>query len=277
MPQLKGIDWGIITPYNNQIQTLEASLGKGFEIATVHKFQGREKDTIIISTVDNVVTSFSDDASLLNVAVSRAKKSLYIVVSGNEQPLGSNLNDLIEYMNYNNFTIIQSKVSSVFDILYKQYDAFRKHQLRKNPKISTYDSENIMFSLIQKAFSKLGLSHLGVVCHQPMCFLVKDFQIFNEEERKYAQHPATHLDFLIYNQVTKRPVLAIEVDGYSFHQKGSTQHTRDQKKDKILNQIGIPLLRFSTTGSGEEEKLEMKLKELLLPFNLMSKAEPGNR
>lgn len=33
----------------------------GIEIATVHKFQGREKDTVIISTVDDEISDFVDD------------------------------------------------------------------------------------------------------------------------------------------------------------------------------------------------------------------------
>ena len=50
---------------------------------------------IIISTTDNYITSFADDPNLLNVAVSRAKSKLCIVMSGNEQPQGTNIGDLI--------------------------------------------------------------------------------------------------------------------------------------------------------------------------------------
>src|SRR3712207_8525651 len=57
----------------------------GVEVATVHKYQGREKDTIIMSVVDNQITSFVDEANLLNVAVSRAKRKFVLVVTGNEQ------------------------------------------------------------------------------------------------------------------------------------------------------------------------------------------------
>lgn len=45
------------------------------EVATIHKYQGREKDAIIMSVVDNQITPFADDANMLNVAVSRAKKN----------------------------------------------------------------------------------------------------------------------------------------------------------------------------------------------------------
>ena len=87
----------------------------------MHKFQGREKDVIVLSTVDDIVTSFSDDPNLLNVAVSRAKKELVVVASEMEQPAGSNMGELIDYIRYHNCDVQYSAVSSVFDYLYKQY------------------------------------------------------------------------------------------------------------------------------------------------------------
>ena len=51
-----------------------------------------------MTTVDDVITSFSDDPNLLNVAVSRAKSQFYLVVSGNEQPKDCNISDLIAYI-----------------------------------------------------------------------------------------------------------------------------------------------------------------------------------
>jgi len=74
----------------------------------VHKFQGREKDVIIVSTVADTVTPFIDNPNLLNAAVSRAKKQLYLVVSDKEQPKNSNIGYLIDYIEYNNGTIERS-------------------------------------------------------------------------------------------------------------------------------------------------------------------------
>lgn len=68
---------GIIAPYNDQINTIKEQLpSSDITVATVHKFQGREKDTIIMTTVDDKITDFTDNPYLLNVAVSRAKSSL---------------------------------------------------------------------------------------------------------------------------------------------------------------------------------------------------------
>ena len=75
---------GIIAPYNAQVNEIKKQIPE-IEAATVHKFQGREKNVIILSTVDNQIRDFTDDPYLLNVAVSRAKKRLIVVISGNDQ------------------------------------------------------------------------------------------------------------------------------------------------------------------------------------------------
>ena len=40
----------------------------------MHKFQGKEKENIIISTVDDEISDFADDPYLINVAVSSQKE-----------------------------------------------------------------------------------------------------------------------------------------------------------------------------------------------------------
>ena len=85
---------GIITPYKDQAQAINQMLGMDIA-STVHKYQGRECDTIIMSMVDNSPTEFSDDPNLLNVAISRAKTHLCIVATGNDLPEGSILSQLI--------------------------------------------------------------------------------------------------------------------------------------------------------------------------------------
>lgn len=264
LPQLgENEDIGIIAPYRNQVNTIKSIIkNKKIDVNTVHKFQGRENDTIIISTVDNVVTCFSDDPYLLNVAVSRAKKKLCLVTSGNEQPKDSNINDLMKYIEYNNFEIKDSKLHSVFDYLYKMYSESRMEYLKKTKRISEYDSENLMYQLINDTLDEYGHSEIGVLCHQPLNTLLKDLTLLSEEEAGYALNPATHIDFLLYNRVTKEPILAIEVDGWSFHKEGTRQAERDKMKNGILEKYELPLIRFATNGSREREQLIKKLNEL---------------
>jgi len=255
---------GIIAPYNNQVQAIHQALSDTqIDIATVHKFQGREKDAIIITTVDNEVTDFSDDPYLLNVAITRAKKSLCIIVSGNEQPKDSNIGDLIDYIEYNNFTVAESAIYSVFDLLYRQYTESRIQYLKPHGEVSRFDSENLVYALIKNVLQENNYSTLDVVCHQPLNMLIRDSSLLNEEECRYAMHSSTHLDFLIYNRISKKPVLSIEVDGFHYHKKGTAQAERDRKKNHILELYGISLLRFATNASGEKEKLTAKLREVL--------------
>lgn len=254
---------GIIAPYNNQVNAIKNALSENnIDVATVHKFQGREKDAIILTTVDNEVTDFSDDPYLLNVAVSRAKKQLCVVVSGNEQPSDSNINDLVSYIEYNNFSVTESKIYSVFDYLYSQYTQNRLEYLKRQKKISEYDSENLMYVLIKDSIREMNLLSLDVACHHPLNMLIRDPQFLNDEECRYAMNPATHLDFLIFNKISKKPVLAIEVDGFHFHKEGTKQAERDKIKDAVLCKYNIPFIRFATNGSREKETITAKLNEV---------------
>lgn len=60
---------------------------------------------------------------------------------------------------------------------------------------------------------------------------------------------------LIYSRICKKPVLAIEVDGYEYHKEDTVQDSRDLLKNRIMELYEIPLLRFKTNGSGEREKI----------------------
>lgn len=104
---------------------------------------------------------------------------------------------------------------------------------------------------------------LDVICHFPLNMLIKNPQLLNDRECQYAMNPATHLDFLIYNIISKKPVLAIEVDGYEFHKKDTVQASRDLLKDRIMDLYEIPLLRFKTNGSSEREKIAGMLDKLV--------------
>lgn len=251
---------GIITPYKNQVAALQKEIPE-IDADTVHKFQGKEKDTIIISTVDDEISDFADDKYLINVAVSRAKNQLILVVTGNEQTQERNITDLVSYIQYNNFEVAESKVYSVFDYLYKQYTEERKAYLQKHRNVSEYHSENLMFALLEDILSESRFADLDVVYQFPMNKLIRDFSLLNERECEYARNSATHIDFLIFKRISKKPVLAVEVDGYEYHKAGTEQAERDRMKDRIMELYGVPLVRCATNGSGEREKIVGRLEE----------------
>lgn len=254
-------DIGIIAPYNNQVNALNdalKSIGRSYTAATVHKFQGREDDAIVLSTVDNQIQEFTDDPHLLNVAVSRAKKQFTLIVSAEEQP-DSNIQNLIDYIEYYQGSSDQSQISSIFDLLYEDYTQDLLKFYRTHKRVSEYDSENLTYWAIHDCIKDNGLTHLGVLMHYPLRHLVTSEFNLTSDQLNYASNTWTHIDFLIYDTVSHRAKLAIEVDGTQFHKKDSEQKRRDMIKDSILDIIGLPLLRLRTDGSQEKEKITKSL------------------
>jgi superfamily I DNA and/or RNA helicase len=249
---------GIITPYRDQAIAINQALGKDVA-STVHKFQGRECDAIIMSMVDNIPTDFSDDPNLMNVAISRAKTKLCIVVNGNEMPSNSNLAQLISYIQYNNFEVKESKIHSVFDILYKQYTAERLAYEAQSGKVSEYLSENIIYDTIVKAIDKVQMSNWDVVCHYPLSRLITDFNGLETQEIAFISNALSHVDFLVYNSITKKPLMTIEVDGWKYHNQSEVQQSRDKLKDNILSKYGLKPYRISTVDTVNVETIEEML------------------
>ena len=246
---------GIITPYRDQAIAINRALGKDIA-STVHKFQGRECDAIIMSMVDNAPTDFSDDPNLMNVAISRAKTKLCIVVNGNEMPANSNLAQLISYIQYNNFEIKESKIHSVFDILYKQYTAERLAYEAQDNKVSQYLSENIIYETLIKAIDNIQMTNWNVVCHYPLSRLITDFEGLDTQEIAFISNSLSHVDFLIYNSITKKPIMVIEVDGWKYHNLSEVQQSRDKLKDDILAKYGLKPYRISTVDTINVETIE---------------------
>lgn len=250
---------GIITPYRDQVAAVQTQLSKDLEVATVHKFQGREKDAIILTCVDNIITEFVDDPRMLNVAVSRAVKSLTVVTSQDPQNDRTNYGDLARYIEYNNCAVMESAVYSVFDLLYQGYAEQRRAFLKKHGRVSEYDSENLLYAVIRDILQKAEFSFVDCAAHVSLVNLVKGYSMLTEEETAYARNPLTHVDFLLFRRMDKSPLLAVEVDGAAFHAAGSVQASRDEKKNRIFEKCGIPLLRLRTDGSGEKEQIEQGL------------------
>ncbi len=259
-------DIGIISPYRNQIDALNQQSITSCDIDTIHRFQGRENEVIIISTVkDNLDDPFLNDPRLINVAVSRAVKKLIVVISGNKYSDLSYYGKLINYITYHKCEVIQGKTKSVFDLLYQQYNEERKEFLKNHKRISEYDSENLLYGIIcDEILCKSEFSQFDCRCHVSLVNIIHSYEFFSPKEVKYAKNPLTHVDFLIFDKYKKSPVLAIEVDGTTYHKKGSIQESRDRLKDNIFKIIDVPLLRLSTDGSNEIEKISEQLKKHIL-------------
>ena len=255
---------GVIAPYRKHADMLQKKLPDGAEADTIHKFQGREKDVIIFNTVNNKIEdrekeAFIDNPNLINVAVSRAVKEFVVVKAESmELPHGTNIGDLIRYICYTTDpeeTIVKGSIRSVFDLLYKEYNKVLTSFLSFNKSVKGSAAEIIMHKLLSEnvLINNAQFSSIDMVREYRLRDLIRDFQPFAEDEIKFIKNNS-RIDFLLYNKIDKTPVLAIEVDGVSFHDN-ELQQERDNKKNHILETIGLPLLRLSTDGHSEEAKI----------------------
>jgi len=135
--------------------------------------------------------------------------------------------------------------------------------MKNGEKVSAFESENLMKAVIEKVLKKPAFNNLDYVMHQPLRMLIRNTEKLDEVECRYAMNVLTHTDFVIFNKLDKMPVLVVEVDGYAFHANNPRQLERDKMKDDILWRYGIPILRLKTNESGEVERLQDKLSQIL--------------
>ena len=253
---------GIVTPYRNQADELQKVFaGTTVKADTADKFQGQERSVMIFSTVDNEIGEFASDPNRLNVAVSRAVDQFIVVTDGNDNDKTSPIHELIGYIQYHNHEVIDSDIHSVFDYLYHSYADAREVAMRKYGRVSEVDSENLMYTVIRDVLSKSDYSKYDVVMHVPLRMILNDLTKLNTRELAFATNHLTHVDFLIFSRLTHQPILVVEVDGFAYH-NNEKQRERDQVKNTILEKYNVPILRLSTVGSGEKQKLVSVLESI---------------
>ncbi len=123
-------DIGFVTPYRKQVEKAAQKFTSNIEIDTIHKYQGREKPIMIMSTVldrtraGSMGMKFVNDPCMINVAVSRAQKQFILVTDQSAfHKYGNEVGDLMRYMEYSTLddNVVNSEITSVFDLLYKEY------------------------------------------------------------------------------------------------------------------------------------------------------------
>ena len=255
---------GFIAPFRAQVNLSGTRLPADFVKDTVHKFQGRECDEIVFSTVldkkrynqERKRLDFVDDPRMINVAVSRAKHR-FTLVTGDEVFTSNNghIAALMRYVAYyaQDEQIVRAPVVSAFDLLYREYD---QSLARLNARLwsadSRYKSEQIAAQLLREALSDPSCQALR--CHDQ----VKLDQVASPSNPNLTQRERTFMarascDFVIYFKVGKTPLGVIEVDGSS-HDRPD-QAARDALKNSILAKSDLAILRLRTIESGIEEKI----------------------
>lgn len=264
-----GVEWdkiqsrGFIAPFRAQVKLSDSHLPCDFINDTVHKFQGREREEIVFSTVlDKKQSSqrkigFVDDARMINVAVSRAQHK-FTLVTGDDVFTTNNghIAALVRYMEYyaDKKQIHRAIVVSAFDLLYKEYDqSLQALNERLRPTDSKFKSEQIIAHILRTAMpqepyqalmfhSQIALNQLAAPSNDAL----------TEREQQFLRNRAS-CDFVIYFKVGKTPLGVIEVD--SDYHDTPEQAERDALKNSILAKVNIPLLRLRTIESHIEEKV----------------------
>lgn len=133
----------IITPFRNQEEVLNhylqlakerGEIDPSINCGTIHKVQGRENDTIIISTAisRNTTTKTYDwvknNSELINVGVTRARERLVVVTDKRAIDVLSRKDDdlyaLIEYVEKNGTSKVSESNASTFTIGFSNNSAF---------------------------------------------------------------------------------------------------------------------------------------------------------
>lgn len=260
-------DVGVVSPFRKQAELIGASL-PGVEADTVHKFQGREKSVVILSTVidatqsDTPLPAFVDDPRMINVAVSRAQDRLVVVANPDLPEQCTHLRDLISYIEHQSPSqSVRSDIVSVFDVLYSDYATALTGLARKMRGRTPFASEEAVMVVIERLLTEERFRRLQMNYQVFLYNLMPTSLTLTDAEAAFVRHRSS-VDFVISDRVTGAVLGAIEVDGFSYHQDDARQRQRDALKDSILAKAGVPLLRLPTTGSGEVSKLEAFLGQL---------------
>ena len=153
----------------------------------------------------------------------------------------------------------ESLLHSVFDLLYRQYTTERLAYQAKHHQSMDHLSEQLVYDALLEALDQLGGTHRAVVAHYPLSKLIAGWDLLTEEERAFALSPLVHVDFLVYNALTRQPLLTIEVDGWRYHRGQADQKARDALKDQLLGKYGLTPYRITTTDIVTVDTLKVAL------------------
>lgn len=269
IPKVDSGNVGIIAPYCDQVELISKMLSDDEGIVdTVHKFQGKERDTMILSTVADKVVFYEDDErydflnndNLINVALTRAKNLLYVVVSkamlGQK---GSLMNELASYATYycGSLAIKESNVYSIFELMYDDYSPILNKLKQRLLHISKNQSENIVATVLQDICDSGKYGRIAFKFNYPLYKVIDSDALSDVEDKQFVNNVNTHCDFVIYNKIDKSIRLVLEVDGKQHIRK--VQRQRDERKDRLLNAADIAVLRLSTTDVDCENKIKQAL------------------
>lgn len=203
-------DIAVIAPYKNQVRAIEEALGNNsVDVGTVHSFQGKDKEVVIMSmTISSEFDTFAkrfigSQPNMLNVAFTRSKQQLFIV--GNYSVLEN-----CESTNYlyksGEFVREHGTLFSIYDsysldkLTDAQYNSFLELMNQLSPRVNTkfekifrpyLNDVNILedryhYQLLLSLFENAE-SSVSVVCPWVTKSVIKDEFIENIKTFKSAK------------------------------------------------------------------------------------------
>lgn len=252
----------VISPFKKQAELFEKEFDRE-HCGTIHTFQGKGAKTVFMSSVLSDLEECKNHLigpynmflpELINVTVSRAKQKFILACAPDIFKRHSrHMKNLIDYIEtYGN--VIPDKTVYLYDGLYKQIKAWKKHPLDQ-------ECDNIYEYELKQTLKKFleSYPHIQLYMHYPIANIVTD-PIF------LSQHPVTrqyllngaNVDSCLYDTRLQNPVLLIEFDGKD-HSKKERQ-VKDQVKEEAIAHMGIPFWRLQSKELYTSEELFKKLK-----------------
>ena len=234
---------GVITPFVNQKNLINEELKKygcpNVSCGTVHSFQGDEKDVILFSlaltkqTGQKTYDWLKNNKELINVAVSRAKDKFVLLVSEEDLSRLHTQNDrddiyeLAEYVRTNGKSHVTGLQVSSRALGVKPYST---------------ETEDAFLVSLNHALDNIAVQHRQCVVHKEVAVS----QVFQEDFSHHDLFFTGRFDFVVFDKRTKRPLLAIELDGKE-HYDDDTVKTRDRQKEEICRQHNFQLIRVENS------------------------------
>jgi len=200
-----GDDIGVTTAYREQADRAADVLDE-VEVDTIHKFQGRQKQVVILTTVlddtprGRTGLPFADDPQKVNVAVSRAIQRFIVVTSYHMLPGSRHIRDLVGYIRYHNpgEEVVDSTVISVFDLLYREHSQRLQPLAARLRREQRYPTEDIIWTVLHDIIAEPAYEHLTVVAQVLLKSLLPGLSRLTSAQLDYVKHHAC-VDFVVYN------------------------------------------------------------------------------
>lgn len=249
---------GIISPYRNQTLLIDKKIKEllpetNVSIGTVHKFQGQEKDIILLSLAvgkDSYKGSYDwikDNRQLINVATTRPKEKLIVIGDQNSienlsKGEESDIKDLIKYTSE-----FQSETFNQASVGRKYGNLTSKHLYTK--------FEDLFFDTLQRVLdiNKKGFSINGQTD-------VKQVLNIHEGHPMYEYATKASFDFLIKDK-RNNVKLAIELCGVE-HRYDQKVINRDRMKNKLAKENGLEIIYINN----RDARRYRMLKNIIIPL-----------